>query len=248
MKKGLLAFCLFLFSICAVNAQNWSVTLGTADGLPGEAEAYFGSLYSRFTSQQYAPGAPVDKIRLTVLATETNEAPNGNNVIFALSGVTIYDGDGNKVGYTASSNADHNSLSWNGTDGDGLPALSDDDIKSYFHSMWSGNAPVKDYHYVEFALDRSVETFSIEWTTRLGQSKNAPTMVGVTLGTDYVPVFLWVMSLQRRRNLLRATNFLYYREMQSKSLQHPMVRHIPVVVLSLCVMPRRETLKLLLNI
>ncbi len=188
MKKGLLAFCLFVFSICAVNAQNWSVTLGTADGLPGEAEAYFGSLYSRFTSQQYAPGAPVDKIRLTVLATETNEAPNGNNVIFALSGVTIYDGDGNKVGYTASSNADHNSLSWSGTDGDGLPALSDDDIKSYFHSMWSGNAPVKDYHYVEFALDRSVETFSIEWTTRLGQSKNDPTMVGVTLGTDYVPV------------------------------------------------------------
>ena len=187
MKKRLLAFCLFIFALCTASAQDWSVTLGAADGLPGEAEAYFGSKYSRFTSQQYTPGTSVNKIRITVLATETNEAPNGNNVIFALSGVTIYDGNGNKVGYTASSNADHNSLSWNGADGDGLPALNDDDIKSYFHSMWGPGNYVSDYHYIEFALDRSVETFCIEWTTRLGESKNDPTSVGLTLGTDYVP-------------------------------------------------------------
>lgn len=178
-----------LFAVVATlvgNAQEWSVVLNLADGLPGEKEVYYEQEYSRFTSQQYTPGTSVKKIRMTVVGTETNEAPNGNNVIFALSGVTIYDGNGNKVGYTASSNADHNTLAWY-EDGDGLPALSDNDIKSYFHSMWRPENYVSDYHYVEFDLDRSVNTFSIEWTTRLGESKNNPTNVGLTLGTDYVP-------------------------------------------------------------
>ena len=185
MKRYLLLVLVAIFSVTGLLAQGWSVTLNSADGLPGDPEAYYGEQYYRFASEKFTPGVSVDRIRLTVTGTVSNEAPNGNNIIFALSGLTVYDGDGNEVGYIASSNADHNSLSYQ-QDGDGLPALSDDDIKSFFHSLWTYPG-VQDYHYIELALTRSVDSFSIEWTTRLGESKNNPTAVGITLGTDYVP-------------------------------------------------------------
>ena len=135
MKNFLLSFLLCVFSFAVSSAQEWSATLSKINGLPGEANIHSGSVYYKYTSSVFTPGTTVSKVRLTVTATNTNEAPNGNNVVFALSGLSVYDGNGTKVGYTAKSNADHNSLSYN-TDGDGLPALSDDNVDTYFHSMW----------------------------------------------------------------------------------------------------------------
>lgn len=185
MKKGLLLLCLSVLPFIGIKSQGWSATLNTMDGLPGESNAYYGELYYKYNSKVFTPGGTLDIIRITVTGTVKNEKPNGNNVTFALSGLKVYDGDGNEVTYTARSNADHNTLS-GGTDGDGLPALSDNDIKSYFHSMWSTPA-VTDYHYIELILSRKVSSFSLEWTTRLGTDKNNPTVVGITLGTDYIP-------------------------------------------------------------
>lgn len=184
MKRHLLLLCLSILSFTGIKSQGWSATLTTRDGLPGEADAYFGELYYTFNSQVFTPGGTLDLIRLTVVETMTNETANGNNKSFALSGLTVYDGDGNEVSYTAYSNADHNTLSGS-TDGDGLLALSDNDIKSYFHSMWKYPA-VTEYHYIELALSKPVSSFSLEWTTRLDIEKNAPTIVGITLGKDFV--------------------------------------------------------------
>ncbi len=187
MKKYLFFLLLTLCTIPGMNAQEWSKVLTNIDGLPGFAvgEVEYEGFYE-FSSVLIEPGTTTDKVRITVLETLNNEAPNGNNIVFALSEFKVYDKNGNEIAYTASSNADHNSMSYI-DDGDGLPALSDDNYKTYFHSMWTGNAPVADYHYVEFALEKSVDSFSIEWTTRFGEPKNAPTKVAVTLGTDYVP-------------------------------------------------------------
>ena len=121
MKRFFLTIVAIVCSLFCVDAQNWSVTLSSVNGLPGEPEAYYSEPYRRFASEKFTPGVSVNRIRLTVVGTDTNEAPNGNNVVFALSGLTIYDGNGNKVDYIASSNADHNSLSYQ-QDGDGLPA------------------------------------------------------------------------------------------------------------------------------
>ena len=181
MKRVLLSLLLLL--AFGANAQNWYVTLNVADGLPGTAETQGGEIYYRYKSKDFTPGTKVEKIRITVTETVNNEAPNGNNLVFAMSGLAVYDGNGKKVGYTASSNADHNSISEN-TDGGGLPALSDNDVRTYFHSLWSAPG-VSDYHYIELALDTSIETFSIEWTTRYGEPKNNPMTVGITLGTEY---------------------------------------------------------------
>ncbi len=185
MKKFLLLLCLSILSFTGIKSQNWYATLDTMDGLPGEPNAYYGELYYTYNSKVFTPGGTLDIIRITVTGTKSNESPNGNNIIFALSGLKVYDGDGNEVTYTARSNADHNTLA-STIDGDGLPALSDNDIKSYFHSMWSTPA-VTDYHYIELILSRKVSSFSLEWTTRLGTDKNNPTVVGITLGTEYIP-------------------------------------------------------------
>ena len=187
MKKLLISLVCVLSAIAGVNAQNWSATLTGIDGLPGVAKDYSGSEYYQFTSELLTPGVTTNKVRMTVVGTMSNEKPNGNNLTFALSELKIYDRNGMIVSYTASSNADHNSLAMYGTDGAGLDGLSDNNIKSYFHSMWEGYFAVTDYHYIELTLDRSVDSFFIEWSTRLGQSKNAPTTVGLTLGTEYEP-------------------------------------------------------------
>ena len=189
MKRFLISLVCVLSAFIGVNAQNWSATLTAADGLPGVAIDYSnsGSGYYEFTSQLLSPGVQTNRVRMTVVGTVNNEAPNGNNIIFSLSELKIYDKDGQVVPYTASSNADHNSLSWEGTDGSGLSALSDNNYKTYFHSMWSSYNAVADYHYVELELQRSVDAFFIEWATRLGEPKNSPTVVGITLGTDYSP-------------------------------------------------------------
>lgn len=187
MKRILFSLVCVLTAMIGLNAQNWSATLTAVDGLPGVVKDYYGSEYYQFNSQLLTPGVTTNKVRMTVVGTMTNEAPNGNNLTFALSELKIYDKDGMIVPYTASSNADHNSLSWGSLDGAGLDGLSDNNIKSYFHSMWASYNAVSDYHYVELELERSVDAFFIEWATRLGEPKNSPMVVGITLGTDYSP-------------------------------------------------------------
>ena len=187
MKRFLFSLVCVLSVVFGANAQNWSATLTAVDGLPGVVKDYYGSEYYQFNSQLLTPGVQTNRVRITVVGTLTNEAPNGNNYTFSLSELKIYDKNGMIVPYTAFSNADHNSLSWGSADGAGLPGLSDNNVKTYFHSMWASYNAVSDYHYVELELERSVDSFFIEWSTRLDESKNSPTVVGITLGTDYSP-------------------------------------------------------------
>ena len=186
MKKYLIFVLVALFSFSVAESQDWSQTLRVSDGLPGTDKIYLSGSYYNFTTPLLSPGVTTDKVRITVTATLNNEASNGNNVVFALSELKVYDKNGNAVEYVASSNADHNSLAYF-EDGDGLPALNDDDYTTYFHSMWGYENPVADYHYIELDLQKSVDSFVLEWSTRLGNSKNAPTQVGITLGTEYTP-------------------------------------------------------------
>ena len=87
MKKFFLSFVLVLSTLFGAGAQNWSATLTAADGLPGVAIDYSnsGSGYYEFTSQLLSPGVQTNRVRMTVVGTVNNEAPNGNNIIFSLS-------------------------------------------------------------------------------------------------------------------------------------------------------------------
>ena len=185
MKRLLLSIVLALVSFIGISAQNWSATLNGSHGLPGTIESSVGKEFYYYLSPLLSPGSATDKIRITVVETITNEAPNGNNVIFVMSELKVYNEYGKEISYTASSNADHNTLSGS-KDGGGLPALSDNDVSTYFHTMWMGFNAVADYHYIDLDLAESVSSFFLQWSSRLGEPKNTPTVVGVTLGTDYM--------------------------------------------------------------
>ena len=183
MAKRLLSAITAIIFAASIQAQDWSAVLTQGDGLPGvynyTAEK---DIYYTFGSQTFTPGMTVERIRLTVAETYSNENHNGD-IYFALSELAVFDGDGNKIGYTATSNADHNSLATN-FDGGGLYALSDGNVTTYFHSYWGGFG-VGEYHHIEMTLERPTESFRLEWSTRAGQTTLMPMVVGITLGTEF---------------------------------------------------------------
>ena len=69
MKKFLLLLCLSILSFTGIKSQNWSATLNAMDGLPGEANSYYGELYYTYNSKVFTPGGTLDIIRITVTDT-----------------------------------------------------------------------------------------------------------------------------------------------------------------------------------
>ena len=116
---------------------------------------------------------------MTVVGTVDGRTENSGHVYFSLSELAIYDEEGKSVGYVAKSNAEDT------YDGKGLSALNDGKTDEYFHSMWSLGADT--HHYIELELERYVGVFKLVWNTRPYDEKNAPTVVGITAGTDYLP-------------------------------------------------------------
>ena len=190
MRKNLfLTLALLLATFAGATAENWSVTMDGTIGLPGDtAVNEKGEKYLHFQSGLIKVDAPTRTLRFTVAGTVNNEKPNGNNFIFALSELNIYNADMSKeLTYTATSNADHNSLSGS-FDGKGLPALNDGKYDNFFHSVWASTGAVAEYHYIEVTLEEEVDRFVIEWGSRASSMKNAPTVVGLTKGgVEFVP-------------------------------------------------------------
>lgn len=215
MKKNLfLTLALLLASLVGVNAQDWSMTLTADQGLPG-FYAKKGELNNVlvYKSSVIRPGKAVNSLRFTVVGTHNGEKPQGNNLCFALAEFAIYDLDGNKIDYTVTSNADHNTLSGS-TDGQGLPALNDGDYNTYFHSMWAGGGKeVTDFHYLEFELAKSLNEFIVEWSPRYtgGTHKNSPTAVGLTeKGVAYTPYQEYTYAVGDRLTTLEAVKSAAY--------------------------------------
>ena len=198
MRKNLfLTLALAFAAFAGVNAQDWSVTLGAGDGLPGENVKQGTNTIQVYKSDVIKPTEALTTLRFSVAGTYNSEKPNGGNFVTALSELVIYAADGEtKIPYTATSNADHNSV---GSDGQGLAALNDGNWTNYWHSSWSSNLIVTDYHHIELTFAEPINEFVIEWGTRpstAATSKNAPTLVGLTKGgVDYVPYADWAFTV-----------------------------------------------------
>lgn len=67
------------------------------------------------------------------------------------------------------SNADHNTLNPDATDGGGYPALLDADSLTYWHSCWK-NIP-EEAPYLQFALNKPVSTFAVYITRRIANNQ-----------------------------------------------------------------------------
>lgn len=190
MRKLFFAIVLSIVSFATVAAQDWQVTISSTDGLPGTLveDKGAGLEYYEYKTQVMTPKTATKTVRITVAGTVNGEKPNGNNLTTAFSEIKVYDAKGNEVSYTASSNADHNTISGS-NDGGGLGALNDGDYKTYWHSLWSGTGAVSEYHYVELTLNEELSSFQLEWASRNSNTKNAPTLVGITAGTKFTEPF-----------------------------------------------------------
>ena len=196
MKKLFLILVFALASFAGANAQDWSLSIGAGDGLPGENVQKGANTVQVYKSDVITPTEPLTTLRFTVAGTYNGERPNGNNFVTGLSELVVYAADGTTViPYTATSNADHNTLS-GGTDGQGLAALNDGNWNNYWHSCWSATGAQADYHHLELTFEAPVSEFILEWGARPGNVKNAPTLVGLTKGgVDYVPYSDWAFTV-----------------------------------------------------
>ena len=113
MRKNLfLTLALAFASFAGANAQDWTVSLGAGDGLPGENVQKGTQTVLVYKSDVIKPAEALTTLRFTVAQNYNGEKPNGNNFVTALSELVVYAADGETViPYTATSNADHNSLS-----------------------------------------------------------------------------------------------------------------------------------------
>ena len=211
MRKNLfLTLALAFASFAGAGAQEWSLTLGAGDGLPGENVQKGTTTVQVYKSDVITPSEPLTTLRFTVAQNYNGEKPNNGNFVTALSELVVYAADGTTViPYTAKSNADHNTSG--STDGAGIPALNDGDWSNYWHSSWSANLVVSEYHHLELTFEAPVSDFILEWGARPGNPKNAPTLVGLTKGgVDYVPYSDWAFTVANEITSMEQLNGAQY--------------------------------------
>ena len=174
MKKNLFLTCaLALFAVVGVSAQEWCRTLAT--GTAGEPLE--NSQYRAETALIENAGAT--GVRYTVMQTGSTNQIKGGGPTFALGEMIVLDAAGDTIGYTVTSNADHNTMGGAGNDGAGMPALNDGDISTYFHSTWSAAAP-NEFHYIELTFEKTIDAFQLIWYTRPSNANNRPLVIGLT--------------------------------------------------------------------
>ena len=217
MRKNLfLTLALAFAGFAGANAQDWSLSLGAGDGLPGDNVQKGASTVQVYKSDVIKPTEALTTLRFTVAQNYNGEKPNGNNFVTALSELVVYAADGETViPYTAASNADHNTLS-GGTDGAGLSALNDGNWNNYWHSCWSATGAQAEFHHLELTFETPVSEFVLEWGARPGNPKNAPMLVGLTKGgVNYVPYADWAFTVGAEITSMEALENAQYFVMKS---------------------------------
>lgn len=217
MRKNLfLTLALAFAAFAGAGAQDWSKTLTVGDGLPGENVDKNGATIQVYKSEVIKASEALTTLRFTVAGTYNGEKPNGNNFTTSLSELVVYAADGTTViPYTATSNADQNT-SGGGTDGAGLAALNDGNWNNYWHSTWSGTGAQAAYHHLELTFASPVSEFVLEWGARPGNTKNAPTLVGLTKGgVDFVPYADWAFTVGDQITTMDALQGAQYFVMKS---------------------------------
>ena len=127
-----------------------------------------------------------DKSELQELIAETEE------LLEKVAGHEIIEGDQINISGKITSNAAQNNEDGNSgatNDGKGIAGLTDDDITTYFHSRWGGQA-INEDHYLQIELneENSLSNFCFSYSVRKGNSDTetspAPTKIEVRVSAD----------------------------------------------------------------
>ena len=98
MRKNLfLTLALAVASFAGANAQEWSLSLGAGDGLPGENVQKGTQTVQVYKSDVIKPTEALTTLRFTVAQNYNGERPNGNNFTTGLSELVVYAADGTTV-------------------------------------------------------------------------------------------------------------------------------------------------------
>ena len=103
----------------------------------------------QYASPLYRFQNKIETFRITVKHAKNNQT------FFCLSELEFTDGDGKKIELTeenVTSNADHNAINPDKTDGGGIAALFDGNTNTYFHSVWENAPEGIGSHYLEIKL------------------------------------------------------------------------------------------------
>lgn len=171
----------------------WSMTLGSAEGLPGNDEKIeidgVEKTYAVYQTLPIRLSEPTKTLRMTVYGVNNGTKQDGKHLLFTLSEVKVHTADMQGVyNYTATSNADHNTLKQDADiplDGQGIPALNDGDNTTYFHSLWDHGVQTTDnadYHWLEFEFETEIQEFVLELNGRFGRTDQMPTTIVLTKG------------------------------------------------------------------
>ena len=176
MKKSFLRqlfTALLLLCGTVASAQDFPLYFGAKDGLPGTAPS--GSSQKQWESGTLNFGNEVNGLRITVFTTNSNQKYN-NFPMTALAELEFYDGDGNKIEYTADDVTTNSLESSEGS----LAALCDGNYSTFYHSTWQTGTTPDSYVYVEVQFPQAVTTVNIKLVERNTLNSLMATSIGVT--------------------------------------------------------------------
>ena len=177
MKKSFfrqLFTALLLLCGTVASAQDFPLYFGAKDGLPGTVPS--GSSQKQWESGTLNFGNEVNGLRITVFATTKLDELYNNFPMTALAELEFYDGDGNKIEYTADDVTTNSLESSEGS----LAALCDGDYSTFYHSTWKTGTTPDSYVYVEVQFPQAVTTVNIKLVERNTMNPLMPTSIGVT--------------------------------------------------------------------
>lgn len=184
--------------------DTFPIVLTTADGLPGTEV----SGQNTWESRLYTFGAPLSKVRFTVLDSNTGDTDGGGNKCFALAEFFMKDANGEQIDLYESmvaTNACHNTL--NGPDGQGVPGMLDGNNGTYFHSSWGASAGGA--HYLEVTLPEGEYTsFSFGFVSR--NWRTTPTHIEVNVISEWRNELMNELSLTKNLHAYHGSDPGFY--------------------------------------
>ena len=154
--KSLLVALLLLCSTVA-SAQDFSYHFTTTNCTDNGSNLIWNSDLIEFNS-------PTNGLRITMFENNSGAGTNDFNgfPIIALGELEFYDGDGNKIAYTANDVTTNSLESSEGS----LAGLCDGNYSTFYHSTWWNGSHPSDYVYLDIKFPREIEAVSIKMVSR----------------------------------------------------------------------------------
>lgn len=164
LQRGIL-FPLMTLLCCltASAADTLPITLTRADGLCDKLDFSYDDWKQHYyyTSPVYHLDKTVKRLRFIVDETTSGDA-GGGYPCFALAEFYLYDGNNRQISLTArnfSTNAQEP------TEGP-MKNICDNNVGTYFHSLWSYRDDSTGPHYIDVTLPRAIKDFSFSYVSR----------------------------------------------------------------------------------